>query len=356
MNQMRNNYLWSLKYKPDNLDQLKGRIELITRLKELSRRNNVPHLLFNGPKGFGKTTTAILTAKKILGDSFISNFKIVYASDPLLSDERAYVKKKSYVSTSKIGSMAGKQFSWPAFIFSRIKPFVELKPIGEKPFKIIIIKDFHNLESEQQGFRRLMEKYARYARFFLITDEISSVIDPILSRCSIFFFNKIDFNSFKDLILEIGKREELILEKIVPKILYHASAGKIGQAISILQTASVSVKKIGPDQIYRCTSSDLVLETKMLAKHVIIGKVNRARDNFNKLNGWGYSLNEILSGMTEEILNLSINEPIKAGIMNLISDLEFNSISGNDERLQMENIIYQLLDLTQKIEKSGVIL
>ena len=101
--------------------------------------------MIEGSKGYGKMTAAIMVAKYILGDYFSSNCKIVYASDPVTKEERAIVRQKSHVSTSKAGSMAGKQFTWPAFIFSRIKPFVEVKPIGKMPLKILIIRDFHVL-------------------------------------------------------------------------------------------------------------------------------------------------------------------------------------------------------------------
>ena len=101
--------LWVLKYRPSILDELTGRDDFINRIKEIGKEDNVPHMLFTGPEGYGKMTAGILAAKEILGDSMSTNFKIVYASDPLLNEERQLVKKKSYVSTSKVGSMAGKR-------------------------------------------------------------------------------------------------------------------------------------------------------------------------------------------------------------------------------------------------------
>jgi len=154
----KDSYLWILKYRPQKLDDIAGRAEFVNRIKQFTTRGDMGHLMFSGAQGYGKMDAAILAARDILGDSFESNCKIVYASDPLSKVEREEVSSASYVSTSKVGSTAGKSFTWPAFIFSRIKPFVELKPIGEKPFKILIIKDFHVLEGDQQGLRRLMEK------------------------------------------------------------------------------------------------------------------------------------------------------------------------------------------------------
>ena len=88
-----------------------GRDDMVKRIHEINNKGNMSHMMFAGPKGYGKMTAAILVAKTILGDSYESNCKIVYAADPLTKEERADVKKKSYVSTSKVGSAAGRSFS-----------------------------------------------------------------------------------------------------------------------------------------------------------------------------------------------------------------------------------------------------
>ncbi|MHA1727708.1 MAG: hypothetical protein ACTSWY_03135 [Promethearchaeota archaeon] len=358
--------LWVLKYKPNKLEELAGRKDFIRRFKEICKKENVSHMLFSGPVGYGKMTAAILTAKEILGNSFASNFKVVYAADPLTDEERADVQKRSYVSTRKVGSIAGRKFTWPAFIFSRVKPFVELKPIGDKSFKILVVRDFHKLGANQQGFRRLMEKYSQSCRMILLTNEISSIIDPILSRCMTFFFSKIDLDSFSAVINRIAGNEGLKFIGNICKMLYISTEGRIGDSINILQKIAVKDKKIEPNSVYRAISSDYKLELSVLARNIFqdvkimekdgkkIDKMETIKRSIRKLDKMGYDFKEILTGLCEGIFNLPIHETLKAGILNILGDADFGAINTNDDLLQLDNVLYQLELFSKKANKLGV--
>jgi len=346
--------LWVLKYRPSILDELTGRDDFINRIKEIGKEDNVPHMLFTGPEGYGKMTAGILAAKEILGDSMSTNFKIVYASDPLLNEERQLVKKKSYVSTSKVGSMAGKRFTWPAFVFSRIKPFVELKPLGNKAFKLLIIRDFHVLKSEQHGFRRLMEKYSKSCRMILLTSNISSVIDPILSRCTVFFFNRIDQNSFVKLLDGIAAKEGLTFRKNISKILYAATGGKIGESINILQKSSFKSKIISADDIYRMISNDFQEKLNILTKSVLMGKTENLEKYTRDLWKAGFDFKEIIRGICEEIFRMPLTESVRAGIINVISDADFNAVNLTDERIHLDNLLYRIIAISHAEKAFGV--
>ena len=165
--------IWRIKYNPNTLDEVCGRQDIIKNLKEIIKNRNFPHLLLVGSKGIGKTTIARLFSKEFLGRFFAANYKLIYADVPLTEEERNLAKSESYVSTSKIGSIAGKRITTPAFIKVKVKPFVQLKVLGDVPFKILIVKNFEALGSNQQGFRRLMEIYGTNCRMILITTKIS---------------------------------------------------------------------------------------------------------------------------------------------------------------------------------------
>ncbi|MCK4780797.1 MAG: hypothetical protein KAT57_11435, partial [Candidatus Lokiarchaeota archaeon] len=168
--------IWRIKYHPKNLDQICGRKKVIETLKHIIQQQNFPHMLFVGAKGIGKTLIAQLFSKEFLKRTYNANFKLVYANIPLSQEERKKARSEAYVSTSKIGSIAGRRITTPAFIQARVKPFVQLKVLGGAPFKILIVKNFEALGQNQQGFRRLMEIYGRNCRMILITTKISSII------------------------------------------------------------------------------------------------------------------------------------------------------------------------------------
>ncbi|MCP4762168.1 MAG: hypothetical protein GY870_10330 [archaeon] len=346
--------LWVLKYKPKIIDEIAGRDDIIQQFKNMSKNNNISHMMFSGPKGYGKITMAILASKEILGDSFGTNFKIVYAGDPISSEERDEVNRHSYISKTKVGSMAGRKFTWPAFLFSRIKPFVEIKPIGDKPFKILLIRDFHLLQNEQQGFRRLMEKYSASCRMILLTDEISSIIDPILSRCRIFFFQKIDFDSFADTLNTIAEKEGLVFKGSIPKMLYLATEGKLGDSINILQKISLTKKTIGRTEIYKSVSSKSKLELRILTRLILQERIEESQKCVKKLKDMGLNFKEIITGLSEEIYNLPIDRINKAGLLNVIGDIDFESCDGFDEEIQFNNFLYQIVGIAKNAKKMGV--
>ncbi|MFW9821061.1 MAG: hypothetical protein ACFFE5_15765, partial [Candidatus Thorarchaeota archaeon] len=173
--------VWRVKYHPNNLTQVCGRNQVKLTLKYIIQKGNFPHLLFVGSQGIGKTMITQLFSKEFLGKNYDVNFKLVYADVPLSDEERKQARTEAYISTSKIGSIAGRRITTPAFIQVRIKPFVQLKVLGGAPFKILVVKNFESLGSNQQGFRRLMEIYGSNCRMILITTKISSIINPIIS-------------------------------------------------------------------------------------------------------------------------------------------------------------------------------
>jgi replication factor C small subunit len=236
--------IWRIKYLPKTLNEVCGREPIKERLREAINHGNFPHLLFVGEEGIGKTTIANLFSQEFLGNYFDANSKLVFSKVPLTAEEMKQARSEAYVSTSKLGSMAGKRITTPAFIRVKVKPFVQLKVLGDAPFKILIVKNFDSLGSNQQAFRRLMEIYGTNCRMILITTKVSRIIDPIMSRCQIFLISPVDFNSFEGLIRKIAQQESLKIEQEVIEFLYNTSEGNISRAIELLQLCSVGGEEI----------------------------------------------------------------------------------------------------------------
>jgi len=133
--------IWIEKYRPRKLDDVAGQDQIIERLKAYAKTKNVPHLMFAGPAGTGKTTSAIALSKEIFGDTWRQNFNELNASD-----ERG------------IGIIRGK-----------IKNFARTAPIGKAQFKIIFLDEADSLTTDAQAaLRRTIEKYTHICRFYLL--------------------------------------------------------------------------------------------------------------------------------------------------------------------------------------------
>jgi len=335
--------IWRIKYYPKNLDQVCGRAVVVETLKHIISQQNFPHLLFIGSKGIGKTTIAKLFSKSFLGKEYDANFKLVYANVPLSEEERKQARKESYISTKKIVSIAGKTITTPAFIQAKVKPFVQLKVLGDAPFKILVVKNFESLGGNQQGFRRLMEIYGSNCRMILITTKISSIIDPIVSRCQLILISRVKFEDFKELIMDIAKKESLEVSDDVIDFLFKVSEGKISKALDILQLSAISGKKIELDKLYENTQKfqNTLLESLILIS--LKGNFPKAREIARKIiSSYKYNAQEVFLLLLDEINKLPLSRFTRSKLINLIADSDFRAIGGRDNDIQISALLSKI--------------
>ena len=153
--------IWTEKYRPSKFHELVGQDEIVKRVESLTNSLNIPHLLFAGPAGTGKSTLALIVVKELYGANWRENYLELNASD-----ERGI-----------------------KFVREKVKNFARTKSLGKVPFKIIFLDEADALTPEaQQALRRTMENYSATCRFILSCNYSSKIIDPIQSRCAIFIF------------------------------------------------------------------------------------------------------------------------------------------------------------------------
>ena len=172
--------IWTEKYRPSKFYELVGQDEIVKRVEGLTNSMNIPHLLFAGPAGTGKSSLALIIVKELYGSNWKENYLELNASD-----ERGI-----------------------NIVREKVKNFARTKSIGNVPFKIIFLDEADALTPEaQQALRRTMENYSSTCRFILSCNYSSKIIDPIQSRCSIFRFKLLEKKDIEKYILDISKRE-----------------------------------------------------------------------------------------------------------------------------------------------------
>src|SRR5580658_9317141 len=153
--------IWVEKYRPRSLAEMVGQEGVVPLLRAYAARRSLPHLLFAGAPGTGKTTAALALAHDLLGEEWRQNFLELNASD-----ERG-------IDTVR----------------TTIKGYARSAPIGGVGFKLLFLDEADNLTNEAQAsLRRMMERYSSACRFILSCNYVSRIIDPIQSRCAVFRF------------------------------------------------------------------------------------------------------------------------------------------------------------------------
>ena len=340
--------IWRIKYLPKALNEICGRNDIKERLEDFITNRNFPHLLFVGSKGIGKTIIADLFSKEFLKRFYDANSKVVYANVPLTSEETKQARSEAYVSTSKIGSIAGKKITTPAFIRIKIKPFIQLKVLGDVPFKILIVKDFDSLGSNQQAFRRLMEIYGTNCRMILITTKVSKIIDPIMSRCQVFFISQVDFHSFEELISSIAEKETLKIDKETIRTLYKITAGKLSNAIDLLQICSISGNNIDVDKLYENLSNSKNDMIKSLLIMCFKGDFRKARELSRKIqSSYKFSSQEMFQIMLTELAKLPLSTYSRITLINFIAEADFRAIDGRDTDIQISHLLAKICQFSE---------
>jgi len=205
--------MWVEKYRPHRLEDVMNQSEVKARLGPLlARQQEMPHLLFAGPPGTGKTTVAQIVAETILGP-----LKSDYTLSLNASDERG-------INTVR----------------ERVKTFASYSDRREGvPFRLVILDESDEMTRDAQtALRRIMEESSRFTRFILVCNYSSSIIEPIQSRCAIFRFSRVGAEEVVGYLRRIAKDEKLKAPAEVLESIYEATNGDLRQAINLLQAAA----------------------------------------------------------------------------------------------------------------------
>ncbi len=299
--------IWIEKYRPETLDDMVGQKHIVERLKEFVRTGEMPHCLFAGPAGVGKTTAALAMAHEMFGDSWSSRFLELNASD-----ERG-------IDT----------------IRTKVKEFA--RTISIDGFKIVYLDEADALTRDaQQALRRIMEEYAETCRFIFACNYSSRIIDPIQSRCAVFRFRKIDAPDIRKYLEKISESEGLELEEGVLDIIVEESEGDLRKAVNILQSSSIGKKKVTKKGVMETIGLVDPEGLEHMAKAIVAGNFSDARRNLETLlYKDGMTGQDIIRRLFSWFLKMKMDESKRRKLLMYLGEAEFRLVNGSDDEIQL---------------------
>jgi len=305
--------IWTEKYRPKTFEEVKGQQEIVKRVKAFVEQKNMPHLMFSGPAGVGKTTLSLVIAKELYGESWKNNFLELNASDERGID----------------------------IVRNKVKDFARTKSIGNVPFKIIYLDECDALTKEaQQALRRTMENYTQTCRFILSCNYSSKIIDPIQSRCAVFRFKPLSREDILSLIDYISVKESLSIDDSAKNAIYEISEGDCRRIENILQSSAVLSENITEDLIYSIASAARPKELKIVLELALKNDFISSRTKLlDVMLNHGLSGLDVIKQIQKEAWNLEVNPVNKLKLIDKCGDVEFRMVEGSDEFVQLESLL-----------------
>jgi len=310
---------WVEKYRPRILDDVVNQVGIIKRLKQFVKDRSMPHLIFAGPAGTGKTTSALCMVRELYGRKMAINITFLELN---ASDARGIDVIRTY-----------------------IKDFAKARPPRDIPFKTLILDEADNMTAPaQQALRRTMEKYTKNCRMILICNYSNKIIPPIQSRCVVFRFSSLNNDDIKERIKYIAKQEKITLVPNGLNALVNVSRGDCRRAINYLQSCGTISKKIDQDLVFRVAGevpSDKIMEILQTA---IEGQLQLSIKLLKDLiKEYGLSGRNIIKNIHREIYKLNVSEDLKIELTKLLAEFEYRLSQGGTEEIQLQALLAKIV-------------
>lgn len=317
--------MWVEKYRPVKLEQVINQKEVINALSNLIKNpHEIPHLLFAGPAGVGKTTAALCIARELLGEYWQKDTLELNASD-----ERGI-----------------------KMVRERVKEFAAVMKLStsnndDKPFRIIILDEGDEMTSEAQtALRRIIEDSSKTTRFIISCNYLSQIIEPIQSRCVVFRFTRLAKEDIVGHLKMICEKEGVKYEEKALTQIYSATSGDLRHSINVLQAASgmgsVSIANV-------VASIGLSGKAKVgeIIRLALSGKFNDARVKMLELmHVYGMSEGDFIKYANQEAYDMKLARPDEfAAVM---AEYDYRLAAGAHPEIQLTALLAQLGKLGSK--------
>jgi replication factor C small subunit len=305
--------IWIEKYRPRVLEDIIGQQEIIERLRSYVAKREMPHLLFTGNAGTGKTTAAVALAREFFGEDWQMNFRELNASDERGID----------------------------VVRNQIKQFARTSPFGGSTFKILFLDEADALTTDaQSALRRTMETYAQTCRFILSCNYSAKIIDPIQSRCAIYRFRPLGRQAVSEMVKRISADQNLTVTEEVIDAIFYVAQGDMRKAINALQGAAILGRDISPDMIFAITATARPEEIDDLIYLSLAGNFLGAGSSLQALlHDRGIAPQELIGQLYRAVVKRDLPEGVKVRLIDSLGETDFRLSEGAGSDIQMQSLI-----------------
>ncbi len=303
--------IWVEKFRPETLDEVRGNDAVVNRLKDYVSDDSMPNIMLAGQQGIGKTAAVVAFAKDKYGDDWQNHFLQMNASDERGID----------------------------VVRDKIKQFAELSTVSDHQFKIIFLDEVDNMTRDAQpALRRVMEDYHDRTRFFLSCNYPNKLIDPLQSRCSVYYMSPLDSQQMLTLLEDIASQEGVSYQQDQLEQIVRLADGDARTAIHTLQT-SVQNGTVQDENLTALNAFPDKQEVRQIFDKALMGE-HDAMSDLDDLIASGIdtqSLCDLFLEVIREHDNLS--EDARMKMMDSIGECEWRILNGSNPNVQFNSFL-----------------
>jgi len=307
--------IWIEKYRPETLTEVVGHEDIVGRLESYVAQNDLPHLLFSGPAGVGKTTSAMAIAREVYGEDWRENFLELNASDERGID----------------------------VVRDRIKDFARTS-FGGYDYRIIFLDEADALTSDaQSALRRTMEQFANNTRFVLSCNYSSQIIDPIQSRCAVFRFGPLAEEAVGEYVNQVATREGIEVTESGVDALVYAADGDMRKALNGLQAAATTGQTVDEEAVYAITATARPEAIEAMVESALSGDFTAARAKLDDLlTNAGLGGGDVIDQLHRSAWEFDLDDAATVRLLERVGETDYRITQGANERLQLEALLASL--------------
>jgi len=310
--------LYAEKYRPKHLDSVIGQDHIIKHIKKFIESDDIPHMMFSGKAGTGKTTVAKALARDLYGDDWETYFLEVNASD---DNDVKNVRTK-------------------------IKDYARIKVV-DRDYKIVFFDEADYLTKWAQApLRRIMEMFSDKCRFIFSCNYPEKIIDPIIDRCVVFRFCGIKQDDMMPMLKDIVEKESIDITPEALKELARLSYGSMRRPLNVLHLLksgnNTNITKQEVRDILGVINQDEIIHLLSLCKR---GNIKEVEKNIDDMLNKKFSPKEILRTMRYVLIHSTLSKEKKLLALEFLGDVSFKISLGGESDVQIKTFLIRLISL-----------